>query len=180
MDNIIPVAVGGILAILGGAFAQWVTHRFNAKRERHKLLREKAEAICVEVDRLVRWMGERRNKSFALEHDSDMHPPFGMLVALQSLYFKEASPEVENLGNKATAFLNALSRSYALLLSAKLDMEIEQKMGRDTGGVIAAYHRVSDEQISAISPLGQEFVGASTQVTAKIVSLVVTKTNGGN
>ena len=104
--DIYSVVAGGALAMAGGALTQWMTHIFSARREQHKLLREKAEMICEQLEELTRWVTERRAKALALEPDSETLPPFGKLVALQSLYFREASDEVQHFGYKAVATRN--------------------------------------------------------------------------
>ncbi len=98
--DIYSAIVGGVLAMTGGALAQWLTHVFNARRERHKVLREKAEAICEQLEELIRWVTERRVRALSLIDDEETLPPFGMLVALQMLYFKEANDECKTLAIK--------------------------------------------------------------------------------
>jgi hypothetical protein len=168
MEDIIPVVVGGFLALFSGAIVQWLTHRFSAKQEESKLLREKGEELCGRVDVLVRWMGERRNKTFALE-EVEMHPPVVMLFALQDLYFQDAAAEAQNLGQKVHAMLDALSKARGVLSDA-------EKLKR--GGKIAEadFAIMRDQQIDAVRIVGREFVAASTRMSGKVVDIVLNNT----
>jgi hypothetical protein len=40
-----PTLIGAVIAFLGVAFGQYLTHRFTQRREDEKLLREKAEEL---------------------------------------------------------------------------------------------------------------------------------------
>lgn len=167
---------GGVLAMTGGALAQWLTHHFNAKRERHKLLREKAEAICEELEKLIGWVTERRTKALSLAEDEVSLPPFGRLVALQMLYFKEAAEEIQYLGYKATAVLEAISPAHVALALAEFAVKERLAGGMDASAEKEALTKLRDEYVPRISAASDELVKASQMVSQKIVALVEKKT----
>ena len=169
------VIVGGVLAMTGGALAQWLTHVFNARRERHKLLREKAEAICEQLEELIRWITERRVKALSLADDEETLPPFGRLIALQMLYFKEANDEVQNFGFKATAVLEAISPAHTALAIADLAVKELLAKGMDAGSAKDTFSTLRNEHWTRISGLMNEFVTASQLVSRKIGTLVEEK-----
>ena len=168
--------VGGVLAMTGGALAQWLTHVFNARRERHKVLREKAEAICEQLEELIRWVTERRVRALSLIDDEETLPPFGMLIALQMLYFKEANGEVQNFGYKAAAVLEAISPAHTALALADLAVKELLAKGMDAGVARNTFATLRNEHWTRISGAMNEFVTASQLVSQKIVTLVDEKT----
>lgn len=174
--DLFSVVTGGALAMAGGAPTQWMTHIFSARRERHKLLREKAEMICEQLEDLVRWITERRAKALALEPDSETLPPFGKLVALQSLYFREASDEVHLFGYKAVAIIEAISGAFSALTLAKFDLTIAEQKGEGVQAAMDAYKKLRDKHFAIISIADNEFVTASQLVSRKLVALVATAT----
>ena len=169
--DIYSAIVGGVLAMTGGALAQWLTHVFNARRERHKVLREKAEAICEQLEELIRWVTERR-----VIDDEETLPPFGMLVALQMLYFKEANDEVQDFGYKAAAVLEAISPAHTALALADLAVKELLVKGMDAGVARNTFTTLRNEHWTHISGAMNEFVTASRLVSQKIVTLVEEKT----
>ena len=169
--DIYSAIVGRVLAMTGGALAQWLTHVFNARRERHKVLREKAEAICEQLEELIRWVTERR-----VIDDEETLPPFGMLVALQMLYFKEANDEVQNFDYKAAAVLEAISPAHTALALADLAVKELLAKGMDAGVARNTFTTLRNEHWTHISGAMNEFVTASRLVSQKIVTLVEEKT----
>lgn len=169
------VIAGGVLAMTGGALAQWLTHVFNAKRERDKLMTEKAEAICEQLEELIRWVTERRARALSLADDEETLPPFGRLVTLQRLYFKEANDEVQNFGHKATAVLEAISPAHTALTLADLAVKERLATGMDAGEARDRLSALRNEHWSRISGAMNEFVTASQLVSRKIVTLVEKK-----
>lgn len=163
---------GGVLAMTGGALAQWLTHHFNATRDRHKLLREKAEAVCEELEELIRWVTERRTKALSLAEDEVSLPPFSRLVSLQMLYFKEAADEVQNFGYKATAVLEAISPAHTELALAELALKERLAHGMDASAEKEAFSKLRNDHWARISSATNEFVIASQLVSRKIVTLV--------
>jgi hypothetical protein len=174
--DIYSAIVGGVLAMTGGALAQWLTHVFNARRERHKVLREKAEAICEQLEELIRWVTERRVRALSLIDDEETLPPFGMLIALQMLYFKEANGEVQNFGYKAAAVLEAISPAHTALALADLAVKELLAKGMDAGVARNTFATLRNEHWTRISGAMNEFVTASQLVSQKIVTLVDEKT----
>jgi len=174
--DIYSAIVGRVLAMTGGALAQWLTHVFNARRERHKVLREKAEAICEQLEELIRWVTERRVRALSLIDDGETLPPFGMLVALQMLYFKEANDEVQDFGYKAAAVLEAISPAHTALALADLAVKELLAKGMDAGVARNTFTTLRNEHWTHISGAMNEFVAASRLVSQKIVTLVEEKT----
>ncbi len=156
--------------------AQWLTHVFNARRERHKVLREKAEAICEQLEELIRWVTERRVRALSLIDDEETLPPFGMLIALQMLYFKEANGEVQDFGYKAAAVLEAISPAHTALALADLAVKELLAKGTDAGVARNTFATLRNEHWTRISGAMNEFVTASQLVSQKIVMLVEEKT----
>jgi hypothetical protein len=119
---------------------------------------------------------ERQAKSFALEEDSVSIPPFGKLIALQALYFPRAETEVGILADKTTKVIKAISHAYQEIARAHLDIAIAKASNGDVAGAQSRSLVVSRDQSERVTPLRNEFVGAGSQLTRKLVALVEEET----
>lgn len=176
MADIESVLIGGLLGFAGAGLTQVLTHVFSVRRERHKLLREKAEAICEQVECLIKWVTERKIKALEGAADPETIPPIGKIVALQALYFKEAAPEVANLGNKALAVIQALGAAYRDIARADGVIEKALKNREEVVEAIARRNTIWSEHANSFQALGNEFVIASSMLTEKLVALVAIET----
>lgn len=87
--KLLPVLTGALLAILGGATTQYLTHRFAGKRERKKLLREKAEALVESLYAYSDWLNEKNSKLVFSKDPHDVPSPLDRAWMIQKLYFPE-------------------------------------------------------------------------------------------
>ncbi|HJV75965.1 MAG TPA: hypothetical protein VJ654_17220 [Noviherbaspirillum sp.] len=87
--KLLPVLAGALLAILGGAVTQYLTHRFAEKRERRKLLREKAEALVEGLYAHSDWLTEKNSKLVFSKESHDTPSPLDKVWMIQKLYFPE-------------------------------------------------------------------------------------------
>lgn len=170
------VIAGGALAIVSATTAQWLTHIFSARRERNKLIHEKAEELCEQVHELIGWLSDRCYKTLALKNDEDLLPPISKLVALQSLYFREAEAEVANASEKAVEVFHVLKEAYPAMMQASLEVISSRATGGDVTGAMGKEAAVREEMTAAINVARLAFVAAATAVTKKIVALVHEKT----
>ena len=97
LPKVIPVIVGGLLAIGGGIAGQILTHQFSARRERDKLIREKAELLISALYEHRDWLN-RENSRLVFGADLQEQPsPLDRAYALQELYFPELSGALRDI-----------------------------------------------------------------------------------
>lgn len=86
----IPVLIGGGLAIVGGILGHILMHLLESKRESKRIMRSKAEDFVKAIYRHASWLEEKQNCLFKQEsHDSPS--PLDEARMIQRLYFPEAS-----------------------------------------------------------------------------------------
>jgi len=90
----IPVIVGGLLAIAGGAGSQALVHVFTQKRENDKLLRERLEALVKSVYASAQWLDNKRLAMIFRNEDHDTPSPLDDARMIQALHFPELSGEL--------------------------------------------------------------------------------------
>ena len=98
--KLLPVLVGASLAIFGGAVTQYLGHRFSGKRDRKKLLREKAEALVESLYSYSDWLDEKNSKLVFSKESHDVPSPLDRAWMIQKLYFPELK---ESLSDVAAA-----------------------------------------------------------------------------
>nr|CDQ34779.1 hypothetical protein BN993_04245 [Virgibacillus halodenitrificans] len=91
LPKIIPVLVGGLLAIGGGVAAQVVTHWLSARRDREKLIREKAEELISALYDHRDWLSHQNNRLVFGAESTEMPSPLDRASAIQELYFPDLS-----------------------------------------------------------------------------------------
>jgi hypothetical protein len=124
INKLIFVVVGGLLATLGGAIGQYLTHYFSSQREREKLLREKAEELVKVVCRHQRWMGEKYKTNTLNDPNFTESDPADEAHAICRVYFPSLEQERRQFA-LATAQLR-------LAQSEELDsFEIRNKLSDD-------------------------------------------------
>jgi hypothetical protein len=95
--KLLPVLTGALLAVLGGAITQYLTHRFIGRRESKKLLREKAEALVESLYAYSDWLNEKNSKLVFSKESHDTPSPMDRVWMIQKLYFPELKEPIEGV-----------------------------------------------------------------------------------
>lgn len=104
-SKVIPVLVGGLLAVAGGVGSQILIHFLSGKREQAKLRRDRLESLVKAVFSHSQWIDNKYTKMVFRNEDHDDLNPIDEARMLQSLHFPELANE-----------LRAVQRSYMPLL----------------------------------------------------------------
>lgn len=113
--KLVPVVVGGLLALSGGVVGHIVTHRLAKSRERESLAREKAEVLVKALFAHMEWLEEKRIMLIFRGEEHDTPTPLEEARMIQRLYFPELASEIA-----------AVSQAYVPILKFILDQRIEQ------------------------------------------------------
>ena len=97
LPKAVPVIVGGILAIAGGIAGQSLTHIVSVRRERKKLIREKAEALIAALYEHRDWVGRENSRLVFGSELPEMPSPLDKAYAIQELYFPELAGSLRNI-----------------------------------------------------------------------------------
>ena len=106
MDAIFQTLLGGILALAGamlGPFFQRRHERWKARRDDEKVLRDKAEELFDELDRVSRQAGQASVRSLQMIKDKSLEalpvPDLGKIRAIVVMYFPDAMQIIERFEN---------------------------------------------------------------------------------
>ncbi|AQG98364.1 hypothetical protein A9R05_05640 [Burkholderia sp. KK1] len=93
-STLVPVVIGGVLAVGGGALGQALTHTFTASREAKKARAERLERLATAVWAHSTWLDEKMNDVIfrGVEHVGP--DPLDEARMLGSLYFPELGTQI--------------------------------------------------------------------------------------
>lgn len=92
---LLPVLLGGLLALSGGVLGQMITHRLTKAREAESLRRQKGEAFVKALYSHMQWIDEKRTTMVMNLKDHDTPAPLDEARMLQRLYFPELASELK-------------------------------------------------------------------------------------
>jgi hypothetical protein len=148
--DMIPVLIGGALAIVGGMVVQWATHYFASEREREKILLEKAEKLTHAIYAHRKFL-DRVPGIFLLGiKDSYLPDPMDEVRALRELYFPSLKPEMDALDDAVGVIMEHLLHE-SLKRSENKDEWKKTYDDSQLATVMKAYHGASDSLILAIT-----------------------------
>ena len=105
--SMLPVIIGGFLAIIGGLSSQLIVHWLSDRREKAKIRRDRIEALVRSVYTHSQWVTDRHRFMVFRGEDYDKPDPFDEASMIQSLYFpslSQALNEVRGASLKLTKF----------------------------------------------------------------------------
>jgi hypothetical protein len=106
LPKAIPVLLGGILAISGGIASQYLTHHYSDKRERNKLIREKAELLIGLLYSHRNWLQRESNRLVFGSELEEQVSPLDQAYAIQALYFPEQTKDFAKITEKLKPIIN--------------------------------------------------------------------------
>ncbi|MCS6120239.1 hypothetical protein G3444_15225 [Shewanella baltica] len=97
LTKTIPVIVGALIAMAGGLAGTTLTHIFSWRRERRKLIQDKAEKLIEALYEHRDWVARENSRLvFGLELP-ESPSPLDKAAAIQELYFPKAEPEFRKI-----------------------------------------------------------------------------------
>ncbi len=147
-----PVVVGGVLATLGGAAAQYMTHHFSQQRERAKLLHDKAELLIRMIYCHRDYVTRCHDHSVFGEEEVKAADPLEEMQTLARLYFPSvAKEEVELIETVQPMF--AYMHKHRLARMKDADHWRMDRDGQEFKRLYGEYGQASNRYIKAILDL---------------------------
>lgn len=106
--SIIPVALGGLLAICGGVAAQLITHWLAIRREHASLRRERLESFAKSLFAHQQWIEEKVDSVFRDEEQREPSP-LSQARMIQALHFPELKTQMAGIVDTQLPLLRFLS-----------------------------------------------------------------------
>lgn len=92
--KLVPVLIGGILALSGGVLGQIVSYRLSRRRDRSSIRRERLEALVKALYAHGEWIKNKETTMLFRRQDHDVPTPLGEAQMLQKLYFPELTDDM--------------------------------------------------------------------------------------
>ena len=92
--KVIPVVIGGLLAVSGGIAGQFFTHRLTEGREKTKLQRERLESLVKALYAHEQWLSAKWNTMIFRNEDHDTPSPLDEARMLQALHFPQLAQSI--------------------------------------------------------------------------------------
>lgn len=92
--KVIPVLLGGVLAIAGGLGSQLVVHWLSDRRDRTKIRRDHLEALVKAVYAHGQWISDMQRMLVFRNEDHDVASPLDEARMIQTLYFPSLGNEL--------------------------------------------------------------------------------------
>jgi hypothetical protein len=95
LAKVVPVVIGGLLAVGGGIAGQFFTHRLTESREKTKLRRERLEDLVKALYAHEQWLDAKRNTMIFRNEDHETPSPLDEARMLQALHFPELAQSLQ-------------------------------------------------------------------------------------
>jgi hypothetical protein len=115
---LLPVIVGGAIALAGGVIGAGATHFFTARRDRAAAKRERLEKLVTAVHDLNIWAKKNDNYYLFGRDEVLEQPPMATVMTVTRLYFPDLKPEATALDNAVDAYVLWLMEGAKLRLAA--------------------------------------------------------------
>jgi hypothetical protein len=110
--SLIPVIIGGFLAIGGALSGTLLTYFLNEKSQRKLLKRKNIENLLNAANRAEHWLDEYKNTKFGL-YTKDIGPsPIAEVKYLNKLYVHELNAEVTRLALVSAQYFSLIASCY--------------------------------------------------------------------
>ena len=106
ISNMLPVLVGGLIAVLSAAATQYIIHKLKSVHEKKLFMRDKLEKLVSYAYECQNWLDLIKIKYMVKgENESIVSDfPLSKMRMLQSLYFNDLKNEVDNVINAVEIF----------------------------------------------------------------------------
>ncbi len=110
--SLVPVMIGGLLAMGGALSGTLLTYYLNEKSKRNTLKRENLEKLLSAANRTEHWLDEYKNTKFGV-YKKDIGPsPLSEVKYLSKLYVNELEEEVLNLSLVAANYFSLIAACH--------------------------------------------------------------------
>ena len=92
--ELLPILVGGILALSGGFFGQLWTSYLDRKKSKRELRLSKSEALVQALYEHAEWLDDKRKNLLFRQQEHEAPSPMNKVKALQDLYFPHLAAEL--------------------------------------------------------------------------------------
>jgi hypothetical protein len=145
-DVLLPVIVGGGIAIIGGLIGPPFLHHLQQKVEKKKRRAEKFEELVATLYEHDHWLQMMQNVRLFGDEDRNVMPPITKVHAISLVYFPELEEQITKL--------DVVTDKYKLWMSTAAQKRLKgDKTFADDAGIM--YRLYSEEFHSLLRELGE-------------------------
>jgi hypothetical protein len=116
--SLVPVIVGGVIAITGGLVGSFASHVLEQRREKNRNKREQLLRVVAAAYDLTLWTKKNDNYYLWGREEVLEQPPMATIMAITRLYWRELAPEAHKLDFTVDEYLKWLMEGAELRLAA--------------------------------------------------------------
>ena len=102
--TLVPVIVGGVLALAGSWLGPWLSERHKEKQEKRKTRATKFEELVATVYEFDHWLDKERDANLANEPPKPGLTPFAKLEAIAAVHFPQFDALIRRLEDEAAKY----------------------------------------------------------------------------
>ena len=104
LATLVPVIVGGVIALAGGWFGPWVLEGRKEKAEKKKRRAEKFEELVAAIYEFDHWLDNERTRGLGGSTSPPEVSPFAKIQAISAVHFPSFDPLIRELDNGAASY----------------------------------------------------------------------------
>jgi hypothetical protein len=121
VQTLVPVVIGGAIALAGTWLGPWITERHKEKSERKKKLADKFEEMVGAIYQFDHWLDTERNKALGGTTGETPVSPFAKIQSIAAVYFPRFDPMIQELEHKTTEYRAWINAANFARTSGQLD-----------------------------------------------------------
>jgi hypothetical protein len=105
LATLVPVIIGGVIALAGTWLGPWISERHKEKQEKRKTRAPKFEELVATVYEFDHWLDRERDANLGGNYESQGVSPFAKLEAIAAVYFPQFDNLIQELNSAADRYI---------------------------------------------------------------------------
>jgi len=154
VSTLVPVVIGGVIALAGTWLAPWVSERHKARTQRKKRRAEKFEELVAAIFEVDHWLDNLRQVDAFGKELASAASPFWKVHAISAVYFPEFEGEIDQL--------DLATSQYRLWITEAGQRRLARQTDKLYDGFMEAYTPYSQKRDELLKAL-KEFAAKEFQ-----------------
>jgi hypothetical protein len=121
VQTLVPVVIGGAIALAGTWLGPWITERHKERTERKKKLADKFEEMVGAIYQFDHWLDTERTKALGGTAGETTVSPFAKIQSIAAVYFPRFDPLIQELDKKTAGYRTWIETTNFTRMSGKME-----------------------------------------------------------